>query len=141
MLSQVATLCAGLAISLAPGSKQATERQMKVQLNKFESAIVARTNAERARYGLRPLVVDRWLVQSARRHATWMTTRHTLQHTSAPVAENIAMGQASSAQAVQDWMNSSGHRANILNPSYRRIGAAAYTAPNGTTFWCQQFLW
>lgn len=138
---QVATLCAGLAISLAPADKQATQRQLGVRLNTFESKIISYTNAERARYGLRPLVVDRYLVSSARRHAAWMTNNHTLQHTGAPVAENIAMGQSSSAQAVRDWMNSSGHRANILNPSYTRIGAAAYTAPNGTTFWCQQFLW
>jgi uncharacterized protein YkwD len=37
-------------------------------------------------------------------------------------------------------MNSSGHRANILNPGYRRIGVAAYATPEGTIFWCQQFL-
>ena len=37
-------------------------------------------------------------------------------------------------------MNSSGHRANILSPSYSKIGVAAYTANDGTVYWCQQFL-
>ncbi len=98
------------------------------------------TNAQRARYGLRPLVIDRFLMNQARRHAAWMTQARTLQHTSAPVAENIAMGQRSSSEAMQSWMNSSGHRANILNSGYTRIGVAAYTTPEGSTYWCQQFL-
>jgi uncharacterized protein YkwD len=36
-------------------------------------------------------------------------------------------------------MNSSGHRANILNPGHGRIGVAAYRTVAGTIFWCQQF--
>ena len=50
------------------------------------------------------------------------------------------MGQNSSAEVINAWMNSSGHRANILNPSYTRIGVAAYVTPGGTIYWCQQFL-
>jgi uncharacterized protein YkwD len=56
------------------------------------------------------------------------------------VAENIAMGQRSSTEAVQSWMSSPGHRANILDASYTRIGVSAYRTPDGTIFWCQQFL-
>jgi len=52
---------------------------------------------------------------------------------------DIAMGQRSSGEVVQSWMNSSGHRANILNRGHRRIGVAAYTTSGGTTYWCQQF--
>ena len=63
-----------------------------------------------------------------------------LQHTRQPVAENIAMGQRNSKEAVRDWMTSRGHRANILNRSYQRIGAAAYRTKSGTIYWCQQFL-
>jgi uncharacterized protein YkwD len=109
-------------------------------MHPIEAKIIQRTNAERARYGLRPLRVDPWLVKSARRHATWMTNSHSLTHTTQQVGENIAMGQQSSAEAVRDWMNSPGHRANILNGGYTRIGAAAYMAPDGTIYWCQQFL-
>ena len=109
-------------------------------MHSIELAIVKKTNAERARFGRAPLTIDRSLMQSARRHTAWMSNMGSLRHTNAPVAENIAAGQSSSDQVIQDWMNSPGHRANMLNPSYRRIGVAAYRAPNGQIYWCQQFL-
>jgi uncharacterized protein YkwD len=63
-------------------------------------------------------------------------------HTSKPLAENIALGQRDAAEALSSWMNSSGHRANILSGSYSRIGIAAYQSggPDGPIYWCQQFL-
>jgi uncharacterized protein YkwD len=54
------------------------------------------------------------------------------------VTENIAMGQASAAEVVADWMRSDGHRANILG-SHSRIGVAMARATDGTVYWCQQF--
>ena len=110
-----------------------------VELAAIEANIVMYTNQERARHGLPPLKVDVTLMESAREHAAWMTRNHSLVHTSRPVAENIAMGQPHSLDAVQAWMNSSGHRANILNPRHDRIGVAAYRTAGGTIFWCQQF--
>jgi uncharacterized protein YkwD len=95
---------------------------------------------ERQRYGLRPLTIDERLMASARKHCAWMARSGSLMHTSAAVAENIAMGQPNSVQAVRDWMNSPGHRANMLNGSYTRMGAAGYTGPGGQVFWCVQFL-
>lgn len=106
----------------------------------IERNLLQYTNVERARYGLPALEVDPNLLRSARNHATWMTQNQVLQHTRLPVAENIAMGQQSSHEAVRSWMNSPGHRANILSRSYRRIGVAAYRTHGGTIFWCQQFL-
>jgi uncharacterized protein YkwD len=108
-------------------------------LHPVEQNVIAQTNAERARHGLPPLAVDQRLVQSARAHTAWMTRTRRLQHTSRPVAENIAMGQQTAMEAVRSWMSSSGHRANILSRGHRRIGVSAYTAPNGTVFWTQQF--
>src|SRR5438477_6892712 len=109
----------------------------QVDLIPVEKAIVDGTNAQRARYGLPPLTLDPALERTARTHAAWMTNSHNLQHSSIGVAENIAWGQRTTDQAMTDWMNSSGHRANILNPSYRRIGVAAYTASDGSCYWCQ----
>jgi uncharacterized protein YkwD len=54
-------------------------------------------------------------------------------------AENIAMGQSDSDAVMAAWLNSSGHRANILNPQYTKIGVSGYLSPNGNPFWCQQF--
>ena len=107
----------------------------------IERNIVERTNMNRIRHGLAPLQIDEQLMGSARRHATWMARNRVMRHTHANVAENIAAGQNSSQQAVGDWMNSPGHRANILNGSYRRIGVAAYRGADGQVYWCQQFMW
>ncbi len=119
--------------------KQAALKPAAPELIEVEKQIVEKTNTQRARHGLPPLAVDRTLVQSARTHAAWMTNSRALQHTSKPVGENIAMGQRTTEEAVNAWMNSPGHRANILHGSYRRIGVAAYRTPDGTIYWCQQF--
>ena len=105
----------------------------------IEQNIIKHTNAQRAKYGLASLQIDRGLMKSARQHASWMASNRRLVHTRRPVAENIAMGQLHSRSAVRDWMNSSGHRANILNRMHRLIGVAAYRTPGGTIYWCQQF--
>ena len=107
----------------------------------IERNIVEQTNHNRMRHGLAPLQIDGHLMSSARQHAIWMARNRVMRHTNANVAENIAAGQHSSNQAVSDWMNSPGHRANILNGSYRRIGVAAYRGADGQVYWCQQFLW
>lgn len=135
-------LCAALALLQTDGQKSTEQEEAqppKVQLIAIEQNIIDYTNQERARYGLPALEVSPELVLSARRHAAWMTNNRVLRHTREPVAENIAMGQRDSQEAVRDWMRSSGHRANILNGRYRWIGAAAYRTPEGTIYWCQQF--
>ncbi len=120
-----------------PKSEQKTEQ--KLELLAIEQSIVDYTNAERARYGRPAFVVDANLMATARQHCTWMTTYRQMVHTNIGVAENIAMGQPSSQDVVRTWMNSSGHRANILNGGHRRIGVAAFRTPEGTIYWCQQF--
>ncbi len=122
-----------------PQAAKAPAAKRECEVFPVESGILAHTNAQRARYGLRPLILDFGLLGSARRHANWMSRNHTMQHTSAAVAENIAMGQNSPQEVVNSWMNSSGHRANMLNSGYSRIGVAAYRSSSGATFWCQQF--
>jgi uncharacterized protein YkwD len=111
------------------------------ELLPIEQNIVQQTNSQRVRYGLPALQIDTQLMESARQHAAWMASRRVLQHGSAAAAENIAMGQSSSHEAVQDWMQSPGHRANILNFTYSRIGVGAYRAADGQIYWCQQFQW
>lgn len=133
------TPAAGPAALVHTVKKPVAAKQVSFAYFPVEEAVVAKTNAERARYGLPPLELDPNLVKTARAHTWWMTRNRSLQHGSYPVAENIAMGQNSSHEVVHSWMNSSGHRANILNRGHRRIGVAAYTTPSGTTYWCQQF--
>lgn len=111
----------------------------KVPLFPAEREIVHWTNAQRKRHGLPPLVVDASLIKTARNHTFWMASAQSLQHAHGPWAENIAQGQTTAQQAVSSWMNSSGHRANILNRRHRRIGVAGFVGRNGQVFWCQQF--
>lgn len=138
MLGSLFILGASLTMTMVP--PQNARPAPAPALHPLEARVIEKTNSQRVRHGLPPLAVDPTLVKSARRHAAWMTNSRNLTHTNQPVAENIAMGQNSSAEVIQAWMNSSGHRANILNPGYKRIGVAAYVTPDGTIYWCQQFL-
>jgi uncharacterized protein YkwD len=110
-----------------------------VKLQAIEANVVSYTNQERVRNGLSPLKVDKELMETAREHAAWMTRNRSMVHTWRSVAENIAMGQPHSSDVVRAWMNSSGHRANILNSNHQKIGVAAFCTDAGTIFWCQQF--
>lgn len=54
--------------------------------------------------------------------------------------ENIAWGQQTPQEVVQSWMNSSGHRENILKESYTTVGIAYYMGEDGTYYWVQMFV-
>ena len=123
----------------SPAAPSAKTDADGVKLIEIEANLVSYTNNECARHGLPPLQVDKELMTTVREQASWMTRARNLVHTRRPLAENIAMGQTHSSEAVQSWMNSPGHRANILNSSHRKIGVAAYRTAEGTIFWCQQF--
>jgi uncharacterized protein YkwD len=120
--------------------KPAAEKKDKdLELHPIEASVISLTNAQREKFGLPPLKVDKGLMQTARKHCGWMTRNRIFQHGRWGVAENIAMGQRDSRDVLQAWMNSSGHRANILNPWHRAIGVSAYRTKDGTIYWCQQF--
>ncbi len=96
-------------------------------------------NAERAKYGLQPLVLSAELCVVAYDKSSDMAQNHYFDHTS-PIygdpadmldsygvqflasGENIAAGQQTVADVMNAWMNSYGHRANILNPTYTEMG-------------------
>jgi uncharacterized protein YkwD len=111
-------------------------------------------NAQRARHGLRPLELNGRLARAARRHARDMNRRNYFSHESLgggsfldrirrtgylrgagrwTVGENLAWasgGKAAPRTITQMWMNSPGHRANILSASFREVGiGVAYGAP------------
>jgi uncharacterized protein YkwD len=128
-----------------------------------EEAIVALVNEERAAYGLGPVSVDPRLREAARGHSKDMGDLGFFDHTS-PVAgkakftdrikaqghnkfgaagENIAMGGfKASARAdnfMNMWMNSSGHRANILTEDFQYIGVGVYITSSGEAYATQVF--
>lgn len=53
--------------------------------------------------------------------------------------ENIAYGQKSPEEVMEAWMNSPGHRANILNEKFTTIGVGYYKSANGINYWSQLF--
>ena len=55
--------------------------------------------------------------------------------------ENIAWGQKTPEQVMEGWMNSAGHRANILNASYTEIGVGFYQNASGVNYWSQLFIY
>jgi len=135
--------------------EQANQQQTQSeQLNQFEQEVVELTNQERANHGLAPLQIDEELSQVAREKSRDMAANNYFSHNS-PVhgspfdmmqsygidyrtaGENIAKGQRTPAEVVDAWMNSEGHRANILNENYTHIGVGYVEQGN---HWTQQFI-
>lgn len=123
-------------------------------LNAYEKKVVELTNAERQKRGLKPLIVDDALSKVAREKSLDMQRNNYFSHTSPTygspfdmmkkfgisyktAGENIAMGQRTPEEVVNAWMNSEGHRANILNPNFTHIGVGY--VENGH-YWTQQFI-
>jgi uncharacterized protein YkwD len=117
-----------------------------------EDDVVDLVNTERAKAGCDPLRVDPKLAQAAQDHSSDMAERDYFDHTTpegltfadrivnagypTPGAENIAVGQKDAPQVMDGWMNSDGHRANILNCDLNTIGVGL--DDNGM-YWTQDF--
>lgn len=135
------------------GTDQTPEDNTGSMQGDFASQVAALVNAERAKYGLSALTVDTNVQQAAlvRAKETAQSFSHTRPNGSSfstalteagvsyrTAGENIAYGQTTPQQVMNAWMNSSGHRANILNAKYTTIGVG-YTVINGTAYWAQLF--
>ena len=118
--------------------------------------VVDRTNAERARHGLRALTVDQRLAAAAQAHSADMVRRAFFAHESPDgrqvwdravaagyayrkVAENIAAGQRTAEEVVRGWMGSPGHRANILDGDLTQIGVGRADGGSYGVYWTQVF--
>jgi uncharacterized YkwD family protein/spore coat assembly protein SafA len=123
----------------------------------IETQVVTLTNQQRAKYGLKPLTQDWQLSRVATYKATDMRDKNYFSHTSptygdpftmiknfgisySAAAENIAAGQTSPQEVVNAWMNSAGHRANILNAKYTYIGVGYAKGGSQRYYWVQQFI-
>lgn len=112
----------------------------------------ALVNSHRSAAGLAPVTFDKRVTTAAEAHSVEQAQRNKMTHTGADGsnagqrisrlgyswstwAENVAAGQPNCTSVVAAWMNSSGHRKNILNPSMVHIGVGAVKATNGTIYW------
>lgn len=124
-----------------------------IQSSSAASEVVRLTNSARSQNGYAALVEDGALSEAAAVRAREIA--RSFSHTRPSGAsfssafsesgvsylragENIASGQKSASEVVNAWMNSPGHRANILNSSYSRIGSASVNI-DGTLYWVQLF--
>lgn len=118
--------------------------------------VVALTNAQRRAHGCPALTVDRTLAAVAGAHSKDMAARGFFDHVNpdgesafdrmraagyryARAAENIAAGYATPEAVMRGWMNSPGHRANILNCSLTQVGVGYATGGSYGTYWTQDF--
>ncbi|MFH0521522.1 CAP domain-containing protein [Streptomyces sp. M41] len=125
-------------------------------LARTATEVVELTNRERAGAGLRPLAVDAALGNAAQTYSADMAARAFYSHTSPEgtqpwdraaaagsgmrsIGENIACGQRSPAEVVEGWMNSPGHRANILKRDFTHIGIGFAGGGPAGTYWTQLF--
>lgn len=125
-----------------------TLRITGTEMYEYAFQVLDIVNEERAAEGLSPLTMDADLLDAAMQRAAetavyWDHTRPNgsicFTVSGKAYGENIAAGQASPASVMSSWMNSSGHRANILGSSYRSIGIGCFRASDGTLRWVQLF--
>ncbi|MCO7176063.1 CAP domain-containing protein [Sporolactobacillus kofuensis] len=128
------------------------------QMNAFEQKVVDLTNQERTKAGLKPLKADNsTLSKMARAKSQDMSDKNYFDHQSPTygspfdmmkqfgityrsAGENIAAGQKTPEEVVNGWMNSPGHRANILNASYTTIGVGYVQGGSYGSYWTQEFI-
>lgn len=134
--------------------KPSTEQKETVTASTIEQEVLSLTNAERSKAGLKPLQLNEQLMASAREKSLDMAEKNYFSHTSPTygspfdqmkkhgvtyraAAENIAKGQRSAKEVVQAWMDSPGHRQNILTADFTHIGIGF--SEDGYV-WTQQFI-
>lgn len=123
----------------------------------IENEVIKLVNAERAKNGLPALKANWELSRVARMKSQDMIDKNYFSHQSptygspfkmmetfgvrySSAGENIAKGQQSASQVMNSWMNSPGHRSNILSSSYSEIGVGLATNKNGVKYWTQMFI-
>ncbi|WP_331618263.1 SafA/ExsA family spore coat assembly protein [Serpentinicella sp. ANB-PHB4] len=122
----------------------------------FELEVVRLVNIERSKHGLNPMKENWELSRVARYKSNDMRDRGYFSHTSptygspfnmmknfgiryTAAGENIARGQRSAQAVMNGWMNSPGHRKNILNPNFTEIGVGYASGARGP-YWTQMFI-
>lgn len=140
-----------------PETQKPSNEESKTDLteSQFASEVVRLVNVEREKAGLNPLTADSTIQKAA--YVRSMEQKQLFSHTRPNgsscftaldeegvsyrgAGENIAMGQKTPADVMKAWMNSDGHRANILNKNFTHIGVGYYTN-NGTAYWTQLFTY
>ena len=142
-----------------PPSEDTNTPENKPEADKeltFAEQVVELVNQERTKAGLNAVTLDQNIASAALVRAKEIETSfsHTRPNgskfstalteqgvTFKGAGENIAWGQKSPEAVMQAWMNSEGHRANILNKNFTKIGVGYYQNAAGRNFWTQLFTY
>lgn len=141
--------------SIYPGQKLTIPTMQSIKA--LESEVVRLVNVERSKNGLQPLKENWELSRVARYKSQDMANKNYFSHTSptygspfrmmesfgirySSAGENIAKNQKTPQEVMNSWMNSPGHRSNILSPSYSQIGVGLAKNKNGNAYWTQMFI-
>ena len=139
----------------AQQSENTDKAEQTKDASQFEQKVVDLVNQERQKQGLKPLTLNKKLSDVARTKSKDMMDKGYFDHNSptygspfdmmkqfgieyTTAGENIAKGQQSPEDVMNAWMNSDGHRKNILNPDFTEIGVGY--VKGDTTYWTQQFI-
>ncbi|HBE9724608.1 CAP domain-containing protein [Clostridioides difficile] len=123
----------------------------------YQKEVVDLVNVERAKAGLNPLTLDSSISNVATKKSQDMIDNNYFSHNSPTygspfdmlkkfgisyktAGENIAMGQKTPKEVVNAWMNSEGHRKNIMNPNFSKIGVGVAQKSGGSIYWTQIFV-
>ncbi|WP_233629956.1 CAP domain-containing protein [Amycolatopsis sp. WAC 04197] len=120
-----------------------------------EEAVTRLVNLFRKKAGLEPFKTDERLRIAARRHCKDMARKNFCAHVAPdgstpadrmraagypnPGGENVARGQVDPRTVVQAWLDSPGHRANLVNPQFTTIGVGVYFLSDAGPYWTQNF--
>ena len=157
MLAAMIAIVPGCLVETTRAPRVAAPRDAVIPENPGETltGLIDAHNRERANRALPALTTDSRLEAAASRHAADMASRRRMSHTggdrSSPfqrmkaegyqyhrAAENIAAGTFTLETLMKAWMNSPGHRRNILGP-YTQVGASFANSEGGTSYWCVTF--
>lgn len=121
----------------------------------YEQRVLELVNQQRAANGLGALAYDSRLDLASERHNLVQGMTRSMAHQGLGDAdpgtriratgftgswgENVATGQLTPEQVVAEWMASPGHRRNILDPNFHRLGVSYGTGADGRTYWAQSF--
>lgn len=126
-------------------------------ITSLENEVVRLVNVERSKAGVPALVQNSEVGRVARIKSEDFVKNNYFSHTSptygspfdmlksfgitfTAAGENIASGQKTAADVMNSWMNSSGHKANILSSTYNKIGVGVAKDSNGSIYWTQMFI-
>ncbi|RDY23862.1 sporulation protein [Romboutsia maritimum] len=140
-----------------PDSNTGNNEQSAGNFAAFQQEVLRLVNIERNNRGISSLVLNSSLSNVATMKSQDMINKNYFDHNSPTygspfdmmkqfgisyktAGENIAMGQSTPKEVVTAWMNSEGHRKNILNSSFTDIGVGVAKNSNGTIYWTQMFI-